>query len=242
VNTVDSGKDLTPGEYGEPALEVPARPTQQALRSERTRLALLHAAETIFARDGFEASRIEDIAAEAGRSRGAFYANFENKTEVFLALRSLATRRRARELRERVMKFSTEEERFAAAQGYMTEAICDSKTLLLQIEFKLFALRHPEMLAELAEKHLETSTSINLEELSDLFPEKDNSPEQHRRHTLALEAMLEGFALNALFSSTALDVAYLEKLIPRLIAEILDGIPSASLAAPDLMSDKSPNG
>jgi AcrR family transcriptional regulator len=203
------------------------RPSLQALRAERTRTALLNAAETIFVRDGFEASRIEDIAAAAGRSRGAFYANFENKTEVFLALRSLATRRRARELRERLMKLDTEAERFAAAQGYMLEAICDSKTLLLQIEFKLFALRHPEMLAELVEKHLETSTSINREELSDLFAEKDESLEEHRRHTLAIEAMLEGFALNALFSSSVLDVAYLQRLIPKLFADILDGPPGA---------------
>jgi AcrR family transcriptional regulator len=190
---------------------------------------LLYAAETIFARDGFEASRIEDIAAAAGRSRGAFYANFENKTEVFLALRSLATRRRARELRERLMKFATEEERFTAAQGYMMEAICDSKTLLLQIEFKLFALRHPEMLAELAQKHLEASTSINIEELSDLFPETEKSAEEHRRHTLAIEAMLEGFALNALFCSAALDVKYLQTLIPKLFAEILAPRPDGAM-------------
>jgi AcrR family transcriptional regulator len=204
------------------------RPSQQTLRSERTRMALLHAAETIFVRDGFEASRIEDIAAAAGRSRGAFYANFDSKTEVFLALRSLATRRSARKLRERLMKLDKEEERFAAAQGYMLEAICDSKTLLLQIEFKLFALRHPEMLAELVEKHLEASTSINMEELGDMFAEKDESVEEHRRHTLAIEAMLEGFALNALFSSSVLDVDYLQRLIPKLFADILDAPPAAA--------------
>jgi AcrR family transcriptional regulator len=215
---------LSPEEDGDSPEEadVSARPSLQTLRSGRTRTALLNAAETIFVRDGFEASRIEDIAAAAGRSRGAFYANFESKTEVFLALRSLATRRRARELRERLMKLDTETERFAAAQGYMLEAICDSKTLLLQIEFKLFALRHPEMLPELVEKHLEASTSINREELSDMFPEKDESLEEHRRHTLAIEAMLEGFALNALFSASVLDVAYLERLIPKLFADILD--------------------
>src|ERR1700712_5046155 len=84
----------------------------QTLRSERTRTALLTAAEKIFARDGFEASRIEDIAAEAGRSRGAFYANFENKTEVFLELRSRAARSRAREVKERIDRVSTVEARY----------------------------------------------------------------------------------------------------------------------------------
>jgi AcrR family transcriptional regulator len=196
--------------------------SRHAVRSERTRTALLTAAATIFARDGFEASRIEDIAAEAGRSRGAFYANFENKTEVFLALRSLAIRLRAHEIRERIEHSAGEAERIVSVNRYLLEQICDTKTLLLQIEFKLFALRHPEMRAELAVKHLEASTSINLAELSDLFPEKKSQTlSEHRRHTLAIEALLEGFALNALFSPEVLDLNYLQKVLPQLLAYIL---------------------
>ncbi len=163
------------------------------MKSERTRAELLRAAEVVFARDGFEASRIEDIAAEAGRSRGAFYANFASKTEVFLALRSLATRRNARALRERIQDVKDEEERYDAVIRYIVEQICDTQTQLLQIEFKLFALRHPEMLAELAEKHLEASTSVNRQELSDLFPEKKENLAETRCNTLAVEALLEGF-------------------------------------------------
>jgi len=195
-------------------------PSQQALKSERTRSELLRAAEVVFARDGFEASRIEDIAAEAGRSRGAFYANFANKTEVFLALRSLATRRNARALRERIQNLKDEDERYNAIIRYIVEQICDTQTQLLQIEFKLFALRHPEMLAELAEKHLEASTSVNRQELSDLFPEKREELPETRCNTLAIEALLEGFALNARFSPTALDESHLQEMVPQLLAQI----------------------
>jgi AcrR family transcriptional regulator len=194
--------------------------SRQTLKSERTRTDLLRAAEIIFARDGFEASRIEDIAAEAGRSRGAFYANFDSKTEVFLALRSLVTRRRARELRERVESLTGDAARYAAVIRYILEQICDTQTQLLQIEFKLFALRHPEMLAELAEKHLEASASINRQELVGLFPEKDENPAKTRSTTLAIEAVLEGFALNALFSPQVLDEKHLEEIVPQLLATI----------------------
>lgn len=193
----------------------------QALRSERTRAKLLAAAETVFARDGFEAARIEDIAAEAGRTRGAFYANFENKTEVFLALRSLAVLRRAREVRERIEPITGEEARHRAVMRYIVEQLYDTKTLLLQIEFKLFALRHPAMLAELSEKHLEASTSINQRELSDLFPEKSENLEQTRRHTLAIEAVLEGFALNVLFSPDVLNRRCIEDFVPELLTSLL---------------------
>ncbi|MGD0647663.1 MAG: helix-turn-helix domain-containing protein [Acidobacteriaceae bacterium] len=197
-----------------------ASPSQQAMKSERTRTELLRAAEVVFARDGFEASRIEDIAAEAGRSRGAFYANFANKTEVFLALRSLATRRRARALRERIQDVKDEEERYKAIIHYVVEQICDTQTQLLQIEFKLFALRHPELLADLAEKHLEASTSVNRQELSDLFPEKNEKLAETRCNTLAVEAILEGFALNARFSPRVLDPSRMREIVPELIAQI----------------------
>lgn len=195
--------------------------SRQAFRSERTRSALLGAAEKVFARDGFEASRIEDIATEAGRSRGAFYSNFDSKTEVFLALRALATLRRAREVKQRIMRFQTEEARKAAVLDYMLEQLCDPDSLLLQIEFKLFALRHPEMLAELAEKHLEASSSINLEILPEFFPKDGRALIDIHRETLVIEAILEGFALNALFSPGLLDRECLTRIVPELFARVL---------------------
>ena len=194
---------------------------RHSLKSERTHADLLRAAEVIFARDGFEASRIEDIAAEAGRSRGAFYANFNNKTEVFLALRSIATRRNARAIRERMESIHDDAARYAAIIRYILEQIGDTQTQLLQIEFKLFALRHPEMLAELSGKHLDASTSINRQELSDLLPEKSNTTDDARRITLAIEAVLEGFALNARFGEPVMNPRYLEDLVPDLLTRIL---------------------
>jgi hypothetical protein len=105
-------------------------------------------------------------------------------------------------------------------QQYVLEHICDFQSLMLQIEFKLYALRHPAMLRELAEKHLEATSRINREELADLFPEK-NDDESGRRMTLALEALLEGFALNAMFGPDVLDEAYLEQVVPQLLGILL---------------------
>jgi AcrR family transcriptional regulator len=193
---------------------------RQMLKSEKTRAELLRAAEKIFARDGFEASRIEDIAAEAGRSRGAFYANFASKTEVFLTLRTLAAQKHARAVRERVQGLQDQEARYQALIGYIVEQIYDTQTQLLQIEFKLFALRHPRMQARLAEMHLEASTSVNRRELSDLFPEKSSLPAEMRCSTLEIEALLEGFALNARFSPKVLDEVSIQAIVPRLMAQI----------------------
>jgi AcrR family transcriptional regulator len=55
-------------------------------RSEETRTNILQAALTLFARLGYEAASVEDICAEAGVSKGAFYHHFPTKQAVFLQL------------------------------------------------------------------------------------------------------------------------------------------------------------
>jgi AcrR family transcriptional regulator len=56
------------------------------LRTRETRELLLHAAEKIFVRDGYEGAELGEIAALAGRTKGAIYAHFKSKEDIFLAL------------------------------------------------------------------------------------------------------------------------------------------------------------
>jgi AcrR family transcriptional regulator len=204
------------------AVPSPVRPSRQAERSAVTRKALLAAAEQIFARDGFEAARIEDIALAAGRSRGAFYANFESKTELFLALREQVVRKRAREIRERVRDLTDPVDRDRAIKAYMVHDVLNQRQLLLEIEFKLFAVRRPEMLKDLANKHLEAGCRINEEELAPHMPEwRDKKPGAIRRNTLAIEAILEGLALNHLFHPSVLGEQEIRALLPGLIDRIV---------------------
>ena len=53
---------------------------------EVTRLRLIEAAERLFIRKGFDDTSVDEISEMAGYSRGAFYSNFENKDQVFLAV------------------------------------------------------------------------------------------------------------------------------------------------------------
>jgi AcrR family transcriptional regulator len=73
--------------------------TKHQRRSDVTRCALLEAGRRIFARDGFEASRIEDIADATGHTRGAFYAHFNTKEDLFFALFEQEAGKLLRELR-----------------------------------------------------------------------------------------------------------------------------------------------
>ena len=54
--------------------------------AELTRQNLLAAAENVFSKKGFAATRLSDIAQEAHVTRGAIYHHFGNKMELFLAL------------------------------------------------------------------------------------------------------------------------------------------------------------
>lgn len=58
----------------------------RAEKQAQTRRALVDAAETVFLRRGFTGASVEEITAEAGFSRGAFYTNFESKEQLFVEL------------------------------------------------------------------------------------------------------------------------------------------------------------
>ncbi len=61
------------------------RSTPGISRSERTRTALREAALARFVRDGFAATSIDDIAADAGVTTRTFYRYFASKDEVLFA-------------------------------------------------------------------------------------------------------------------------------------------------------------
>jgi AcrR family transcriptional regulator len=127
--------------------------SRQAERTRATRQKLLAAAERIFARDGFEAARLEDIAAGAGYTRGAFYANFEGKEEIFFALLEQWIRQRIDSVTAVLRRQKTPQRKLAALRKYYAAIAKDRRQVLISLEFKLFALRHPEAHARLRDRH-----------------------------------------------------------------------------------------
>src|SRR6201994_4056253 len=76
------------------------RAASHAEKTAHTRSRLLRSAEKIFARDGFEAAKLEEIAADAGYTRGALYANFDTKEDLFMELLAEEVERRMSRARE----------------------------------------------------------------------------------------------------------------------------------------------
>jgi AcrR family transcriptional regulator len=66
------------------AEDAPMRaPTRRALAKQQTRAKVLSAARRLFSEQGYEGATIRDIAAAAGMSTGAVFANFTDKSDLF---------------------------------------------------------------------------------------------------------------------------------------------------------------
>jgi AcrR family transcriptional regulator len=163
-------------------------------KTEATRRRLLDAALRIFTRDGFEAARIEDIAAESGHSRGAFYANFDTKEDLFFALLEKHAGERLRDVQQRLEKCGELAERVRMLRAFYLERATDRQSMLLMLEFKLFALRHPKMRARLAAAHRRIRASLKYEALAKLLPSHQNA-EQNEMDKVLLEVVRAGLVL-----------------------------------------------
>ena len=72
--------------YPSDAPSKPRRRRTRAEKQEETRRLLLDAAAEVFIRRGLQGASIEEITAQAGFTRGAFYSNFDSKEQLFVEL------------------------------------------------------------------------------------------------------------------------------------------------------------
>jgi AcrR family transcriptional regulator len=128
-------------------------------RLEHTRTLLLDAAEELFARKGFSGAALEDIADAAGYTRGAIYAHFGGKEELFLAV---IERQRQRFLdgfadvilsSHRLDELNLDE---LATRWRDLTSKGGADQAALGHEFTLFLLRNPEARERLAAQRLQT--------------------------------------------------------------------------------------
>ena len=75
-------------------------PTRRALAKQQTRAKVLAAARRLFSESGYEGATIRDIAAAAGMSTGAVFANFTDKSDLFREIMSTDMAALAEAMRE----------------------------------------------------------------------------------------------------------------------------------------------
>jgi AcrR family transcriptional regulator len=121
------------------------KPRKPQERTAITRDLLLSAAEQLFARVGYEKAQVEEIAEAAGFSKGALYAHFKSKEELFLALYQTKTASSLAKLRHALDSAPTRDGKIDAFRGFYINLSKEKDWALITLEVKLFIRRHPEV-------------------------------------------------------------------------------------------------
>ena len=157
----------------------------RAQRRQQTRTRLLDAAGQVFARRGFHAATVDEVAEAAGYTKGAVYSNFANKDELFLAL---LDQRWATQLQqvEALYAIESSEELLAAMRGRTEQEFAAARDFgVLQVEFWLYAMRNPAAQAELAKRYRQLRNRL-AELITKRYARHRTSPPMPPEHLAAL--------------------------------------------------------
>jgi AcrR family transcriptional regulator len=126
----------------------------RAEKQAKTRAALLASATRTAARHGLEGASIDRIAAGAGFTKGAFYANFRSKEDLFLAILDQRFEQELRRL-DRVLSGAGEpnEQARRASEEAIRRVGGDPHWHRLYFEFVAYAARNEAFRRELAARH-----------------------------------------------------------------------------------------
>jgi AcrR family transcriptional regulator len=185
-----------------------ARPNKHQLRTAETRAKLLAAASQLFTEQGFENTQLEEVAARAGYTRGAIYAHYASKEDLFLELLRERIERPLAELRAVLGSEPRTAKRLEKFRRWMSHQVADPLWPILTLEFKLYALRRPSARAKLQGMYDLLCESNGQEFTKLLFGErlfKSNALNARRR--LAM--------LGAVLSSAVVESKFHPELLPR---------------------------
>lgn len=140
----------------------------------QTRGRLLDAALEVFSRRGYYAASVDEIAAEAGFSKGAVYSNFSSKEDLFLAL---IDRRFAMDVQgyPGIAHFMSKGLQFEKDPEFKELVTQDHTWNMLMMEFFLYAIRDETNREKLATR-LEQLRKIMKENLSALYAQLGKEP------------------------------------------------------------------
>jgi len=194
------------------------------LRTRETRELLLHAAESIFVRDGYEGAELGEIASLAGRTKGAIYAHFKNKEDLFIALFAERMRNHANRMYERLAESKNAEQNLEVFREFFLGTLEDKNWSLLLLEFKLFAIRHPESMERLQKVHKELLPQAHEEEeFTKVFGSSAQGKAALSRSAAVatLGPILSALTVEAQFEPELLDKHTLKNVLTRLFDALL---------------------
>jgi AcrR family transcriptional regulator len=203
------------------------RPTRAEKKAE-TRRRLLDAAAAVFIRRGFQGASVDEITAEAGFSRGAFYSNFDSKEELFVALLHDRVYRDFEDLFRRVPAELSPVERLRwgaedTAERYRRgeEGGEQGWLFALWLECLAHAARHPEF-KSLPATFWSGTRELNAQAIEAAFAEVGRAvPIEPRHLATAMTALDIGLALQHLVDPQAVPLELYPLLYELLFGQLL---------------------
>jgi len=196
----------------------------RAQKKAETRSRLLEAAAKVFARRGMQQGSIDEVAEHAGFTKGAFYANFKSKEELFLAMLDDRFAKHVEEI-DRVLASDAEPEdqARAGAANFIDLITSDPEWERLFYEFSAYASRNESFRQELAarRRHLqERMAELFRRRAEQLGVEPPFPVEDIARMTFA---MADGIALQKLLDPESVS----DDLYPTMLATFFSGVRAA---------------
>jgi AcrR family transcriptional regulator len=197
----------------------------RAEQNDRNRALLLSAALRVFLSRGYHAATLEQIADEAGFSKGAVYSRFESKADMFLALLTDRIAARAAENAAAVAELASSGTVAGLVELAWQAERATPGWRLLVTEFRVLAARDPELNRRYAAAH---ATTVNgVAGLLSVIAERDgvSLAVPARRIAELFLALETGIALEQLASPDAINIPEAGAVLCQL-AELLGSEPA----------------
>lgn len=153
---------------------------------EQTRQRLLDAAIVVFTEKGYAKTRLDDVAEEAGYSKGAVYSNFKSKEDLALAVLDQFRGQRLEEIADQILTNGHDEQFWIErAQGGTHVGN------LLSIELWVHAHHNEALRDKLVERNRHAYAA-----LAKLLSGKDEPLEKHKDFVNLISALSTGFTVH----------------------------------------------
>jgi AcrR family transcriptional regulator len=201
-------------------------PRRRLNRDEKraiTRTRLLEAARKVFGRRGYYGASLDEIAADAGFSKGALYYNFGSKEGLFLALLEERLQERVRIIGDAFQNERTASDAIQRiAREYLESLSQRQEFLLLYFEFWAHAVREPKFRPHLVAQ-LRNARQGLAKIIEDWGGELGVSPREAERFAVAANALAVGLSVEKSVDPEAVADDLFGAMLVRLFQLSADG-------------------
>src|SRR3954464_13142476 len=199
---------------------------RREIKQEQTRARLLEAAADVCARSGYHVATLEEVAAEAGFTKGAVYSNFESKEALFLALVDQEIAKRVQEIGAVVQAASSGDIEAEAERQFQRFVREEPHWPFLFYEFFAYGARRPELRAEFIKRrravHGVIADGIKAQGEQYGF----ELPMPAEQIAVAFEALMNGLAFNRVLDPRSVPDGLFGLTMSRLLAALLTAAPT----------------